>query len=104
MGGMIAQEFALQCPARVRSLILGCTAPGGPNAVRAEKQVTEVLMARNMSPEEAARAMRAFIYESATPLARVEVDVAIRRQWFPMPEGARAQVQGLLGWEALQSA
>jgi len=28
MGGMIAQEFALQYPGRVRSLILGCTAPG----------------------------------------------------------------------------
>src|ERR1700735_2331410 len=62
MGGMIAQEFALQYPKRVRSLILGCTASGGPQAIRAEKQVTEVLMARNMSPEEAARAMRPFIY------------------------------------------
>jgi 3-oxoadipate enol-lactonase len=100
MGGMIAQEFALQYPARVRSLILGCTAPGGPNAVRAEKQVTEVLMARNMSPEEAARAMRPFIYDSATPLDRVEEDMAIRRQWFPKPEGYMAQVQGIFAWEA----
>ena len=29
MGGMIAQEFALQYPDRVLSLILGCTASGG---------------------------------------------------------------------------
>ena len=28
MGGMVAQEFALQFPQRVRSLILGCTAAG----------------------------------------------------------------------------
>ena len=34
MGGMIAQEFALAYPHRVRSLILGCTACGGRNAIR----------------------------------------------------------------------
>jgi 3-oxoadipate enol-lactonase len=100
MGGMIAQEFALQYPERVRSLILGCTAPGGPNAVRAEKQVTDILMARGLSPEEAARAMRPYIYDSATPLDRIEEDLVIRRQWFPRPEGYMAQLQGILAWES----
>ena len=83
MGGMIAQEFALQYPARVRSLILGCTAPGGPNAVRAEKRVTEILMGIGLGPEEHARAMRPYVYDSSTPLERIEEDLAIRRQWFP---------------------
>jgi len=32
MGGMIAQEFALRYPARVRSLVLACTTPGGPHS------------------------------------------------------------------------
>ncbi len=36
MGGMIAQEFAFQYSKRVLSLILGCTASGGPHAVQAE--------------------------------------------------------------------
>jgi 3-oxoadipate enol-lactonase len=100
MGGMIAQEFALQYPERVRSLILGCTAPGGKNAVRAEKQVTDILMARGMSPEEAAKAMRPFIYDSATPLDRVEEDLELRRKWFPKPEGYLGQLQGILAWES----
>ena len=35
MGGMIAQEFALRYPNKVRSLVLGCTTPGGPQSIRA---------------------------------------------------------------------
>lgn len=100
MGGMIAQEFALQYPTRVRSLILGCTAPGGPNAVRAEKRVTEILMGNGLSPEEHARAMRPYVYDSSTPLDRIEEDLAIRRQWFPKPEAYKAQLQGIFEWEA----
>src|SRR6266700_4655400 len=100
MGGMIAQEFALQYPQRVLSLILGCTAAGGPTAVRATSEVTRFLTARDMSPEEAAKAMRPYIYDASTPPERVEQDLAIRRQWFPRPEGYLAQLQGIFSWEA----
>src|ERR1700745_204071 len=52
MVGMIAQEFVLQYPKRVLSLILGCTAAGGPTAVRAEPEAIQMLMRREkMSPE-----------------------------------------------------
>src|SRR6476660_2420968 len=92
MGAMIAQEFALQYPARVRSLILGCTAPGGPNAVRAEKRGSEILMARDMSPEEAFKAMLPYVYDSSTPLDRIEEDLAIGGKWLPRPEAYMAQL------------
>jgi pimeloyl-ACP methyl ester carboxylesterase len=101
MGGMIAQEFALQYPKRVLSLILGCTAPGGPNAVRAEAGATEALRARaTMTAEEAEQAFIPFLYDKSTPRSRVDEDLVKRRSWFPTTEGYSAQLQGIFMWQA----
>lgn len=101
MGGMIAQEFALQYPQRVRSLILGCTASGGPTAVRAEPEATQMLMARGkMTAEEAAEAALPFIYHPLTSRAQIDEDLNVRRPWFPHPDAYTAQLQGILAWEA----
>jgi 3-oxoadipate enol-lactonase len=101
LGGIIAQEFALQYPEKVRSLILGCTAAGGPTAVRAEPEAIQMLMRREkMGREQAAEAAVPFVYDPATPRERIDEDLAIRRPWFPSAEGYAAQLQGILGWEA----
>jgi 3-oxoadipate enol-lactonase len=100
MGGMIAQEFALQYPKRVESLLLGCTAPGGTHAVVAEPAATQLLFARDLSPEELSRAINPFIYDSGTPQERIDADFVLRKQWFARPEGYMAQLQAILAWEA----
>jgi 3-oxoadipate enol-lactonase len=101
MGGMIAQEFALQYPDRVYSLILGCTAPGGPNAVKAEPEARDLLMARGkMTPDQAMEASVPYIYAPTTPRARIEEDFAVRRKRFTSLQGYMAQLQGIISWEA----
>lgn len=100
MGGLIAQEFALQYPARTRSLILGCTAPGGPSAVRAENKVVDVLFARGMTPEQAREAILPYIYDAATPKEKIDEDLKVRQRWLPSVAGYMAQLQGVLAWES----
>jgi len=49
MGGMIAQEFAINYPDRVISLILGCTECGGKNAVPQTKETLDFLFGPEMA-------------------------------------------------------
>jgi len=101
MGGMIAQEFALQYPGRVWSLILGCTAAGGPNAQRAEPAAIEMLKARTwMTREQATEAAIPFIYDPTTPRRLIDEDIARRNPWPTSPAGYLAQLQAILAWES----
>jgi 3-oxoadipate enol-lactonase len=97
---MIAQEFALQYPNRVQSLILGCTSAGGPRAVQADADAIQLLFRRDSNPEERATAAVPFIYDSGTPRERIDEDLAVLSEWYPNAEGYTAQLQGILAWEA----
>ncbi len=44
LGGMIALNYVLAHPERARSLVLGCTTPGGRNAARADREALRALL------------------------------------------------------------
>jgi pimeloyl-ACP methyl ester carboxylesterase len=44
MGGMIAQELALRHPEKIRSLVLGCTMCGGPQAKMPTPEIIDALV------------------------------------------------------------
>jgi pimeloyl-ACP methyl ester carboxylesterase len=63
MGGTIAQEFAVRHPRKVRSLVLGCTTAGGPNAIRiGGNAFANAYSTKTMTAEERGRA---FLAEAA---------------------------------------
>jgi pimeloyl-ACP methyl ester carboxylesterase len=91
LGGMVAQQLALRHPARVGSLVLGATSPGGPRSVRPDPEVLDFVRGRlGMRSEDAARASVPFNYgprcRSEHP-TRIEEDVA-RRLASPFNERA----------------
>ena len=58
MGGTVAQELVLRHPTKVRSLILGCTTPGGTKAIRiGGSAFAAAYSTQAMSAEERGRAL-----------------------------------------------
>ncbi|MGO9516481.1 MAG: alpha/beta fold hydrolase [Candidatus Korobacteraceae bacterium] len=101
MGGIVAQEFALQYPARLRSLIIGCASFGGRHAVRPEAAVRQFLAERgNMSAGEAEQASVPIMYCAQSPRSRIDHDLALRRSWHTRSDAYQAQLQGVVAWES----
>ena len=78
MGGLIAQEMLLTRPELIRSVILGCTSPGGMAAVPCSPAVAAHLAdLANLPAREAAEQSARVVY--ATPMtADIQADIDVR--------------------------
>jgi 3-oxoadipate enol-lactonase len=88
MGGLIAQELALGYPDRVDRLVLGCTHPGGRDAVRMDPAAAMMLMDRTPgTAREAAEASVPFLYAEDTNRDDIGIDIDVRVR-YPMRASA----------------
>jgi pimeloyl-ACP methyl ester carboxylesterase len=107
LGGMIAQRFAVASPARLRSLVLICTTPGGANALPPAPDVLQALVTGGEDQSTVYRRNAWFLYGENTRTnhpERIEEDLVQRNKIPTAPAGYLGQVQAAMShdtWDEL---
>ena len=84
MGGLVAQELALSRPDLVRTLTLGCTSPGGSEAIPLSSDVAEQFSEwGNLPPRKAALRAARVCYADTTSSHRITADINVRMRYPP---------------------
>ena len=101
MGGMIAQEFALRYPDRVRSLALGCTSYSGIFARWPHfRESPGLAWFRDGDRIVRERKLRRMLYAAGTPEDRIEEDIQVRCGCGWEYKGVLSQLAGILLWNS----
>ena len=109
LGGMIAQRVTLAFPLRVRSLVLICTTPGGPRAVRASDEVLNAMVQGGEDPSTVYRRNAWLLYGDDTRAnhpERIEEDLVYRGKIPTAPAGYFGQLMAAMvhdTWDELPS-
>jgi pimeloyl-ACP methyl ester carboxylesterase len=104
MGGLIAQEFALRHPQRLRGLVLGCTTCGGPRSVPLSPEAASLLSGMPVvPPEEVVERVLSLFYSPKYRLEHGEEARLRIQSYFPLqtpPDAYARQLAACVAFDA----
>ena len=103
LGGIVAQEFALKYPQRVRGLVLACTLTGGAYAMVTKFDLMLALIWRALQPPaNAIDAFVPFLYHPETPRERIDAELKVLKRWAPSRVRLASQLLAIATYRSLE--